>query len=272
LNKFSDPHHLAEHAYKTGAQFDARVELHRRFSTYPGGWYPWLFEHIHLPASGLAVEVGCGPAFMWNGRADQVPPALQLLLTDLSPGMVREARQTVGDAGNVTTLAASADQLPIPVASIDALIANHMLYHVPDLEATLAAFAAKLKPNGILYAATNGENHMQEMWAWVDQILPDWDAPDTFRTGILSFCVQNGAQNLSAHFGDVKYVEIPDSLTITETQPILDYLATVSMAHPLTASQRSQLKTFLDRKLAAEGVLKVRKETGLFIAIQPKPA
>jgi SAM-dependent methyltransferase len=266
LNKFADPRHLAEHAYKTGAQFDARVELHRRFSIYPGGWYPWLFEHIQLPASGLAVEVGCGPAFMWRGRAQQISRALQLVLTDLSPGMVREARQNVGGASNISVVAASAPNLPVPSFSVDVLIANHMLYHVPDLQTTLASFATKLKPSGVLYAATNGKNHMQQMWEWVDEVLPEWNAPDTFRTGILSFCTQNGAELLSRHFGQVNYIEIPDSLAITETQPILDYLATVSMATPLSARQQSKLKSFLDEKLAISGVLKVRKETGLFIA------
>lgn len=270
-DKFSEPHHLASHAYKTGAQFDARVELHRRFSTYPGGWYPWLFEQISLPASGIAIEVGCGPAFLWKGRAPQIPTALQLILTDLSIGMVREARQNIGSAPNLNVLVGSAGELPFPDSSVDVLIANHMLYHVPDLDSALAGFAARLKPGGMLYAATNGQNHMQQMWNWVDEVLPDWDAPDTFRTGILSFCVQNGAAHLSRHFGHVEYIEIPDSLAITETQPIVDYLATVSMAHPLTETQRSTLKTYLDAKLAAEGVLNVRKETGLFIATQPLP-
>jgi SAM-dependent methyltransferase len=270
-SQFSDPHHLAEHAYKTGAQFDSRVELHRRFSTYPGGWYPWLLEHIRLPARGLALEVGCGPAFMWRGHTQQVPPGLHLLLSDLSLGMVREAQANTAGAPNVSVLTSSASPLPLPPGSLNVIIANHMLYHVPDLHTTLAGFARSLKPGGVLYASTNGSEHMKEMWDWVDEALPDWDAADTFRTGILSFCTQNGAAILGKHFSQVDYVEIPDSLAITETQPILYYLATVSMAHPLTPAQQAKLKANLDEKVAASGVLNVRKQTGLFIATQPLP-
>jgi ubiquinone/menaquinone biosynthesis C-methylase UbiE len=43
------------------------------------------------------------------------------------------------------------------------VIANHILYHVPDQAWALAEMQRVLKPDGVVYLATNGRSHLREL-------------------------------------------------------------------------------------------------------------
>ncbi len=58
--------------------------------------------------------------------------------------------------------------------SFDRVIANHMLYHVPDIATVLRETVRVMKPNGVFVAATNGENHMLETYDLLSNILPEF--------------------------------------------------------------------------------------------------
>lgn len=58
---------------------------------------------------------------------------------------------------------ADAQALPFRDASFDAVIANHMLYHVPDIPRALGEVRRVLKPSGFCYAATMGVANMREV-------------------------------------------------------------------------------------------------------------
>jgi ubiquinone/menaquinone biosynthesis C-methylase UbiE len=65
-----------------------------------------------------------------------------------------------------------AQSLPFIDHSFDAIVANHMLYHVPNRLAVYAEFCRVLKPNGRLYAATISRDNMRELDALVSRIHP----------------------------------------------------------------------------------------------------
>ena len=58
-----------------------------------------------------------------------------------------------------------AQALTYPAGAFDAVIANHMLYHVADKARAFAELRRVLVPGGRLYAATNGTDHMRELRA-----------------------------------------------------------------------------------------------------------
>ena len=93
------------------------------------------------------LEVGCGTANVWRENAERVPSDVALVLTDLSPGMLGEARARLSG----TPLApefreADAQSLPFADESFDLVVANHMLYHVPDRARALAEIRARAAP------------------------------------------------------------------------------------------------------------------------------
>ena len=84
--------------YKTPANLSARNDLHSRFSTSKDNWNHWLFDHLELSKNESVLDIGCGPSWLWQGNVDRVPPGVKLILTDLSQGMVAEARRNLSGA------------------------------------------------------------------------------------------------------------------------------------------------------------------------------
>ena len=70
---------------------------------------------------------------MWKGRIERLPCGCHVTLTDISPAMVDTAREQLTDVRGAKFECADIQNLPYPDASFDVVIANMMLYHVPDI-------------------------------------------------------------------------------------------------------------------------------------------
>ncbi len=263
---FTDSAYLRQQQYANASNLDARVALHLRFSTNPYGWMRWVFDHLldWAPGDEISVlEFGCGPAHLWRENIQRVPPGWRVTLSDLSPGMVEEARQALATSGRTFTLqVVDIQDAPFDNASFDMVIANHMLYHVPDRQAALAQVRRLLRPGGVFVAATNGPEHLQELADWCSEFnLPS----EMWRPGLArGFSLQNGAEQLRRAFDHVALALYDDGLLLTEVEPVVAYIN--SMAH-IDADQQAQFHRFIANKLQANhGVLSVTKSSGLFKA------
>ena len=61
--------------------------------------------------------------------------------------------------------------LDLAGASFNAVVANHMLYHVEDRPQALAEIRRVLKPGGKLFAATNSDSHLAKIRQLLDEFL-----------------------------------------------------------------------------------------------------
>ena len=158
----SDPARVLREQYKDGSNLSARIQLHQRFSTNRYGQMRWLLDHIQIPENASVLELGCGTGLLWRGSV-KVPSGWRVILTDMSDGMLRETRTLSRQMPSIAYMQADAQAIPFRDASFDAVIANHMLYHVPDIPRALDEVRRVLKPSGICYAATMGLANMKEM-------------------------------------------------------------------------------------------------------------
>ena len=71
-----------------------------------------------------------------------------MTLTDISPAMVDAAREQLDDVCGVKFEFADIQNLPYPDASFDVVIANMMLYHVPDIARGLSEVRRVLRRDG----------------------------------------------------------------------------------------------------------------------------
>ena len=98
-----------------------------------------------VSGSGRRVlELGCGPGNLWRGEP-ALPSGLALTLTDLSTGMLSEARNRIGELETFSYASCDAQSLPFPDERFDVIVANHMLYHVPDKARALAEMRRTLE-------------------------------------------------------------------------------------------------------------------------------
>ncbi|MEJ7652637.1 MAG: class I SAM-dependent methyltransferase [Chloroflexia bacterium] len=272
----TDPVYLSRAQYRDGSALGARMSLHERFSTNPYPWHRWAFDQLDLEPTARVLEVGCGPGELWRSNADRVPEGLRVVVTDLSPGMIREAEIALSDLGDGFTFQqVDACEIPFPEGAFDAAIANQMLYHVPDLPRALAEIARVLAPGGKLYAATNGRNHMAEMRSLREEIVQG-RRPSSAPLKI-GFTLESGAEQLSAHFGAVELRLREDSLHVTEAGPLMEYLLSaidvrdaLAALQPQEAEERvSSMAESLTQVVAERGGLSIVKSSGLFIAGDP---
>src|SRR5262245_46738708 len=125
-----DRHSLRTEQYASTANLDARMDLHRRFSTNPYGWQRWVFDHLLRLDPEHVLEVGCGSGMLWRTNIDRLPSHWRVLLSDFSAGMVGEARRALSASNQFQFAVLDAGSPALRRRRFDCVVANHMLYHV----------------------------------------------------------------------------------------------------------------------------------------------
>ena len=159
-----------------------------------------------------------------------------------------------------------AQAIPFDAEIFDTVIANHMLYHVPDQARALAEIRRVLKPDGRFYAATNGEAHLHEIDEFVAKVLPA--TTDTYAGSI--FTLENGAELLDQHFSHVQLYRFEDGLRVTEVEPLIAYIRSTRTGATIVGDKLDALRTLLEQEMAEHSAITVTKSTGLFEAFGKK--
>ncbi|MCC6605465.1 MAG: methyltransferase domain-containing protein [Anaerolineae bacterium] len=267
---FQDSAYLQKNQYRDSRNLDARAALHRRFSTAVADWQPWVFDLLQLKPGMRVLECGCGPGWLWRENVARVPDHCHITLTDLSPGMVAEAEAALAGSGHHFEFQqANIQALEFADATFDVVVANHMLYHVPDLPQGLAEVRRVLKQDGRFIAATNGDNHMKELPLLVPEAVRQMTASWRMRgiTDQLPFRLENGRSLLEPYFAHVDLHRYDDGLWVTEVEPLLAYAFSMikpEMDVPETAA--AQLREAWAAKIKAEGGIHISKDSGVFEA------
>ncbi|MCA9975920.1 MAG: class I SAM-dependent methyltransferase [Anaerolineales bacterium] len=269
-SQYQNKTYLRDSQYKDSHNLNARAQLHQQFSTAQQDWRLWVFDQLQLKAADSVLECGCGPGWLWRGNLERIPAGCTITLTDLSPGMVAEAEAALAHTGHDFHFQpVDIQQLPFADASFDVVVANHMLYHVPDIEQALSEVRRVLKPGGRLYAVTNGEAHMQELKALQTEFAAHFGYDAQARPFfLLPFRLENGADYLSRHFETVAMRPFPDSLHVTEVEPLLAYIFSADeMRVQLTDEMMAAMRELVAAKMAASGgAIHVTKAVGMFVA------
>lgn len=258
--------------YRTSANLDARIRLHQLFSTNPYRWTRWVLDQIIAPENIHLLELGCGPASLWVENGDRIPTGWEIILTDQSAGMIAQAQHNLAVIAHPLRFAQmDAQSLGFADGTFDAVIANHMLYHVPNLPQTLSEILRVLKPGGRLYAATNGKTHMAELRALIQQFDPALDYMATTAPPERFFSLENGAAYLKRLFSCVELRRHIDGLVVTEVEALVDFVFSISTFTCAQASDLAAMRAAFAAHVTAQmaqqgGVFTVQKAAGLFIA------
>ena len=265
MSRFTDQQYLKNDQYKDASNLDARVLLHQRFSTNQYGWFQWVFDTLlKLPGNAI-LELGCGPGWLWKENASRIPTDWNITLSDLSPGMLDAAWRNLVVTGRTFQFKEiDAQSIPFEDETFDAVIANHMLYHVPDRSKAIAEIKRVLKPAGRLIATTVGENHMREMIDWYTKI----HVSKVWGSFASPFSLENGLDQLKIYFPLVTISRYEDNLEITEAEPIMAYLHSGMRVSELSEEELASLRLDLEKELKEKGKIFISKDSGLFEAIK----
>ena len=274
MSKRSDPTYLRTEQYKNASNLNARAQLHMRFHTNPYDWFLWVFDQYQLPPQARLLELGCGPGALWKDNQARIPHGWEITLSDFSPGMIEESQRNLAGLRPFDFKVIDAQQIPFDDNSFDAVVANHMLYHVPDRPKALAEIHRVLKPGGQLFAATNGQDNLREIHDLIKAVAPEIDQYAVQTFGVSEFTLENGAAQLAPFFPSVAMRPYPDELVVTEAEPLVAYVLSMIASAELQAAispaaMKEKIAAFhrlVDEKIRTAGAIHISKSVGLFIA------
>jgi ubiquinone/menaquinone biosynthesis C-methylase UbiE len=262
--KWNDQDYLLKDQYKDATNFNARFNLHARFSMNKKGWFPWMFDHLDLPPECRLLELACGTGELWLANLPRIPPGWNITLSDFAPGMLAQTRKNLADAPrHFAYERIDIRSIPFENAHFDVVIANHMLYYIPDKPRALSEVRRVLKAGGRFFSSTVGKSHLQEM----DELVEQFFRRKTFssKDEVNSFMLENGLEQLAPFFDEIHLYRYEDCLVVNESAPLVAYLLS-GRYKELLEDRSEDFLQFLDQKIQTQGVIRITKDSALFTA------
>lgn len=247
--------------YKNAKNLNDRISLHEKYSTNKQGWFNWLFNQIDFSKINRLLELGCGNGKLWQENKIDLRNR-EIFLSDISEGMVEEVRNKLGSDFNC--IVADAEKIPFKDEYFDSIIANHVLFYLNDLNLGLKEIERVLKSDGILYCSTYGKNHMKE----ITEIVQNFDSRINLSNHSLYdiFGLENGESILKKYFYNVQRMDYQDSLEITESKPLIDYIMSChGNQNEILGPRLNEFKEYIEELLENNGKIVVTKQAGLFV-------
>jgi len=267
MPRSSDPAYLSTEQYRDASNLKARIDLHVRFSTNEYGWHRWVFDQFNLPPESRILELGCGPGLLWLENLHRIPGGWDITLSDLSPGMLQEARRNLRQGQRPFEWGViDAQAIPFEDERFDGVIANHMLYHVPDRAKAFSEIRRVLRPGGRFYASTVGRAHLRELYALVGRVDPNTDCRDS--PPAESFLLENGREQIAQWFSRITLRRYEDTLVITEAGPLVAYVLSTTAQSSLVGDRLAEFVQVVKQELALHGAIHVTKDSGIFEALR----
>jgi len=146
-----------------------------RYAAAHDGWDVYArFFHSRLHAvsqqlaavgGGSLLDVGCGPGMLVRHLVDTRPGDFKVSALDQSPAMIRAADKRLRDAAGVEFCVAAAEEMPLPDASFDVVLATGVLEYT-DVPRVLDEIARVTRPGGVVVATMLNPHSLYRLVEW----------------------------------------------------------------------------------------------------------
>ena len=249
---------VVKEQYRNAGNLTTRISIHSKYSTNKMGFGNWIVSNYCIKPGMRILELGCGTGDMWKDHLNLLNEASEVILTDFSEGMLKTTKDTLGKLKNITYKVVDIQEIPFEDESFDIVIANMMLYHVPELEKGLSEVKRVLKHDGVFYCATYGEHGIVE---YIADLLKDYGVKESVNK---NFTLQNGKEKLEKYFPLVHQFDYNDALEVTQIEDIVDYVYSLSSMTNMKNVKRETITQILASE-QVNGILHVPKEYGMFV-------
>jgi ubiquinone/menaquinone biosynthesis C-methylase UbiE len=245
--------------YKSAANFAKRSQTH---GVGKIKWYRGVFDRFKFPNECKILELGCGLGSLWSINQDRIPKAWDITLSDFSRGMLFATKKNLKSIKHLFKYKIiNAEAIRYPDDSFDVVIANGLLYLVPNLKKTIKEIARVIKPGGILIASTSGKNYMIELV----RLLEKTKLPVHRNYNKYSFSCDNGTALLTPYFSKVKLFRSKNKpTTYKEAKLLADHVLSTNL--DLTTEQIKDVRNYFDDYFKKKKIFKMTIDTGIFVA------
>ena len=209
--------------YATDQHLRIHDETQERYTVPKRDFARWTLETLAWQGNEAVLDIGAGRGDHFTRLID-LAPGIRYYALDLSPYMLVNH-----PAGGGCLTNCDAMRLPYADHSFDVVMANHVLYHLEDIDGGLVEIKRVLKPGGKLLAATNSIHTLPELQVLIRRaivLLSSNGAAQVHPPTLPSdaFALENGTRMLARHFFAVMRHDLPGQLVFTEIEPAVDYL------------------------------------------------
>jgi SAM-dependent methyltransferase len=250
--------------YRTDANLAARQALyayqHPRLNIHA-----MIVDLAETTGADTVADVACGNGYYLAELARRGHRG-HLLGWDLSRGMLEAARRRAPAA---RLLEADAGLIPLATGSSELTLAAHMLYHMPDPQATSRELRRVTRPGGRVLVGLNGADHLRELRAHIagalDDAAPGGPAGGAGLAPHESIDLDKGQRLLAGVFTSVIRHDFVAELRLPGREPIEDYVRSMIVTQrlpgpePLVRAVTSRLRPGTD------GLVRVRTHSGCLV-------
>ena len=240
-----------------------RIDFYKKYTTNKYKFADWLFDKYDFKENMSILELGCGNGSHWEGRIEKLPKGYKLILSDFSDGMLSLVKEKYSTYKNVSFCKIDIQSIPYSDNSFDMIIANHMLFHVPDLNKALLEVQRVLKKGCCFYSATDGNGGMRP---FLHEAIKQFDPKSEAFTEKLPFNLQNGSEILRKYFTSVERFDYENILAITKTEDLMDWLKSTSTISGFSEENFANLYKYFEDIRIKDGAINIPRETGVFIS------
>lgn len=252
--------------YINASNISARISLHQMYSTGRPGWFQWIYDNCSICHNMNILELGCGSGTFWTVNQDKLPPDINVTITDISEGMIRDAKRNITNSGlaqyNFSYNTTDCCNIPYPDNSFDIVIANHVLFYCNPVTKAVNEIHRVLKSGGRLICSTYSSRHMQE----INQLVSDFDSRIVLSADRLYtiFGLDNGCQLLNDDFKQIEKKIYKDSLIVDKAEPLIEYIMSChGNQNQYLLDRYSSFKNFVSDRLSRP--MHITKEAGIFV-------
>ena len=155
------------------------------------------------------------------------------------------------------------ENIPFKKEFFDAIIANHVLFYLNDLNQGLSEIKRVLKKNGVFYSTTYSKNHMRE----INELVKEFNSNVYLSEQPLyhRFGLENGEMLLKQYFKNVECKIYNDYLDIDNAKPIVNYILSCHGNQDILLEKYDEFYDFVENKIKEKGFIRITKEACLFI-------
>lgn len=249
--------------YQNASNISARIHLHSLYSQNKQGWFPWVYQQCRIVPGMKILEIGCGDGALWTQNLSLLPDQVSITLSDVSEGMLRDARRAIGaDDPRFTFASFDCHSIPMEDGQFDLVIANHVLFYCSNIRQVCQEVSRVLKPGGHFLCSTYGSGHMKE----ISQLVQDYDKNIVLSAEYLyeRFGRENGREILCRDFFDVQWHSYEDSLLVTEAEPLISYILSChGNQNQYILDKYKDFRSFVARK--TDKGFYISKDAGIFL-------
>lgn len=249
--------------YLNSTNVSARIRLHSEYSSNQEGWFPWLYRMSDIQDGMNILEIGCGNGALWMENMECIPSHVHITLSDISEGMLRDARNSINDE-RFSFSCFNAEKIPFEDESFDVVYANHMLFYCESIDQVIMECRRVLKKGGKLICSTYSRLHMKE----ITELVQEFNQEIMLSSDVLyeRFGLDNGNDILNRYFESVQCIRYEDSIEINTSEPLINYIVSChGNQNRILIDHYREFRDFVADKV--KDGFHITKDAGIFIGI-----